>query len=219
MEVKVEELIYPRTRHWGEMGIIKNEDSPLIEEARKLPFVKTIAISMFTDVVTLDQDHTSLSQAFTEEEKVFEFPVGSTGVYVCSKIAMADYWKSLRNAGMNVSSSWIDREDVKEEDFPSLWEECIFEASTSSCLVVVRNKDQEFKGCLAEIGAALATGKPVFAYGIEEYTIHHHERVYNTKSSAIAIVAAALYDSAYGVAYDCIKMATEILQTHILRGK
>lgn len=58
MESKVKELIYPRTRHWGEMGVIKNEDSPLIEEARKLPHVKTIAINMFTDVVTLNQDHT-----------------------------------------------------------------------------------------------------------------------------------------------------------------
>jgi hypothetical protein len=96
------------------------------------------------------------------------------GIYIASKTKHAGLWIELRNR-YPIISTWIDEAGVGEtSDWPDLWNRCISEASMASALVLYKEKEEILKGAWVEVGAALAYGVPVFAVGIEDFSVKHH---------------------------------------------
>ena len=85
---------------------------------------------------------------------------------------------------MNVIASWIDVGEIHQpSEFRELWSRCISEISTADLLVVYCEPGETLKGCLVEIGAALAGSIPVFCVGrctsvvadtVSDASYHHH---------------------------------------------
>lgn len=112
-------------------------------------------------------------------------------VYIASKAKYGNEWVTKRDAGYPVISSWIDQCGVGEtSDWPSLWEACISEASSACALVLICRNDDTLKGAWAEMGAALAVGSPVFAVGIDAFSIRHHPNVHICESEEEAFTRA-----------------------------
>jgi len=89
-----------------------------------------------------------------------------SGIYIASKTVHAPKWKALRAQGVPIISTWIDEAGVGETaSFADLWTRCVSEASRASALVVYAEPGEVLKGGLVEVGAALASGNPVFAVG------------------------------------------------------
>lgn len=96
-------------------------------------------------------------------------------VYIASKAVHGPEWVRKREAGYPVMSTWIDESGVGEtSDWPDLWERCVREASSADALVVIRRGDEVLKGAWVEVGAALASGVPVFAVGCGDFSVRHH---------------------------------------------
>lgn len=119
------------------------------------------------------------------------------GIYVASKISHAPKWKALRDAGVPINSTWIDRPFVIDpEELTDLWVYCIAEVQNADALVVYCASPEELlKGALSELGAALALGIPVFAVGITHLTIHKHPGITNLDSLDEAFHAARIVAS------------------------
>ena len=91
-------------------------------------------------------------------------------VYVASKSHHGALWRqyreSWRDVGVNVISTWIDESGPGQtSDVSDLWLRCIAEASACDFLVALHVEGEQWKGAYIEIGAALASGKPVFVVG------------------------------------------------------
>lgn len=104
-----------------------------------------------------------------------------TGVYVASKAKHGERWRSLRASGTPIVSTWIDESGEGETaDWGDLWTRSIAEAAGAAAVVVYNEPGESMKGALVEIGAALATGTPVFWVGPQndssgkEYTVIRH---------------------------------------------
>lgn len=109
-------------------------------------------------------------------------------IYIASKVKHAARWRKLRERGVPIRSSWIDEAGEGETtDWPGLWERCIDEASSAYTLVVYCEPGEQLKGALAEVGAALANGTPVYAVGIDNLSICHHPLVTRASSLAVAL--------------------------------
>ncbi|UIK04874.1 hypothetical protein [Neorhizobium galegae] len=119
------------------------------------------------------------------------------GIYIASKTKHADRWRRLREAGFPIISTWIDEAGAGESgDLSDLWRRCILEASTASALVLYREPADVLKGGWVELGAALACGVPVFAVGIEEFTIAKNKRIRHFATLHAALAATATEGSA-----------------------
>lgn len=114
------------------------------------------------------------------------------GIYIASKTKHADRWRFLRDqVGEPIISTWIDEAGAGESsDLADLWRRCISEASTAQVLILYREPEDVLKGGWIELGAALASGVPVFAVGIEEFTISHDTRIQHFPDMKAAIAAA-----------------------------
>ena len=113
------------------------------------------------------------------------------GIYVASKTAHAPLWQHHRAIGVPIISTWIDEAGPGESaDLADLWRRCIAEASTAAALVLYRRADEVLKGAWAEVGAALASGVPVFAHGIDEFSIRHAPGLTQCASLAEAVALA-----------------------------
>lgn len=113
------------------------------------------------------------------------------GIYVASKTAHAALWQHHRAIGVPIISTWIDEAGPGEStDLVDLWRRCIAEASAAAALVLYRRGDEVLKGAWAEVGAALASGVPVFACGIDEFSIRHAGGLTQCASLAEAIALA-----------------------------
>lgn len=99
-----------------------------------------------------------------------------TGIYVASKVKHAEMWRDLRSfEKMPIISTWID--ELYPDDMDGLWQRCISEASNAQAFLILRRPDEVLKGAWIELGAALASGVPVYAVGIEEYTVAKDKRI------------------------------------------
>ncbi|NNU70397.1 hypothetical protein G9X67_34670 [Rhizobium sp. WYCCWR 11152] len=118
------------------------------------------------------------------------------GIYIASKTKHAQRWRFLRDyIGEPIISTWIYEAGAGESgDLADLWRRCILEASTAQLLILYREPDEVLKGAWIELGAALASGVPVFAVGIEEFTISQDARIrhFHDMKSAIAASRALL---------------------------
>ncbi len=119
------------------------------------------------------------------------------GIYIASKISHAPKWIALRDAGVPINSTWIDRPFLMEpDDLTDLWVHCIAEVQNADALVVYRaSPEEQLKGALSELGAALALGMPVFAVGITGLTIHKHPGIVNCAGLDEAFNAARIVAS------------------------
>ena len=95
------------------------------------------------------------------------------GIYIASKTQHAHRWRYLRDTiSYPVISTWIDEAGGGETgDWGDLWDRCISEAASAAALIVYREEDETLKGAWVEVGAALAAGVPVFAVGVDEFSI------------------------------------------------
>ena len=110
----------------------------------------------------------------TEIEKLVE-ECARGGIYTASKTKHADKWKAYRSQGYPVISTWIDEAGEGESScLADLWRRCIEESANAAALVLYAEPDDVLKGAWTELGAALACGVPVFAVGIEKFTVANH---------------------------------------------
>lgn len=110
-------------------------------------------------------------------ERTADRAAGRGGIYIASKTRHAHRWRLLRNKiGYPICSTWIDEaEPGQSDDLSDLWLRCIHEASSADLLIICREPDDApLKGAWIELGAALSNGVPVFAVGLEEFTVAHH---------------------------------------------
>jgi len=114
------------------------------------------------------------------------------GIYIASKTKHADRWRFLRDkVGEPIISTWIDEAGPGESaDLDDLWSRCISEASSCQVLIVYRERDEILKGAWVEVGAALASGIPVYAIGLDEFSLAKHKRLTHFRDMAEAIGAA-----------------------------
>jgi hypothetical protein len=90
------------------------------------------------------------------------------GVYIASKSKHGPRWVALRDTGVPIISTWIDESgEGQTSDWQDLWDRCIREASTAAAFVMYVEPGEVHKGSLAEVGAALHAGVPVFWVGPE----------------------------------------------------
>ena len=101
------------------------------------------------------------------------------GIYIASKVAHADRWRLLRDKiGYPIISTWIDEAGVGEsQDLSDLWDRCITEASSAEVLVLNCEPGEMLKGGWVELGAALASGVPVIAVGIDAFSVANHRGI------------------------------------------
>jgi len=96
-------------------------------------------------------------------------------IYIASKSEHGKRWRDLRAAGVPIISTWIDESEVgATSDWRSLWTRCTIEAAQCRALIVYREPGETLKGAWVEVGAALAAGRPVYAVGIEDFSVRHH---------------------------------------------
>lgn len=101
-----------------------------------------------------------------------------SGIYIASKTTHGARWRDLRASGYPIISTWIDEAEVgATSNWPDLWHRCIKEASTAAATIVYREPGEVLKGAFVEMGAALSTGRVVFAVGCDEFSVRHHMRV------------------------------------------
>ena len=86
-----------------------------------------------------------------------------SGIYIASRTHHAHMWLSLRAEGVPICSTWIDEAgDDASPDLSDLWVRCLAEASFCDVLIAyIGFADLPVKGVLVEVGAALASGRPV----------------------------------------------------------
>lgn len=118
-------------------------------------------------------------------------PAARRGIYFASKTKHAARWRALREGGVPVISTWIDEAGVGQtSDWQDLWSRCLREASTAAALVMYVEPGEVHKGSLAEVGAALLAGVPVFWVGPEVGTIRRAQGVTICETIKEAVVLA-----------------------------
>lgn len=100
------------------------------------------------------------------------------GIYIASKTTHGARWRDLRASGVPIISTWIDEAEAgATSNWPDLWHRCVREASRAAATIVYREPGEVLKGAFVEMGAALSSGRTVFAVGCEEFSVRHHMRV------------------------------------------
>lgn len=100
------------------------------------------------------------------------------GIYIASKTIHAKRWQLLKKVHPTINSSWIMYPDNKGFiDFEDLWKRCIKEVQESEALIIYAEPGDVFKGVFIELGVALSCNIPVYAIGMENYTISKHKLI------------------------------------------
>src|SRR5262245_58047803 len=101
-------------------------------------------------------------------------------VYVASKAKHAFWWRALRAAGIDITSTWIDWSGNRADHEPCAdewqrhWSRCCKEARNADILLFVDLDDERQCGSLIEMGAALASGAQVYIVSPHWWSISHH---------------------------------------------
>lgn len=87
-------------------------------------------------------------------------------IYVASKLIHAEMWKNLRQAGINIVSTWIDSGRPENDDAARrILKACEEEIAKSAFLVLYCRKGEVLRDALVECGIALALGKEIRQVG------------------------------------------------------
>jgi hypothetical protein len=120
------------------------------------------------------------------------------GVYVASKTRHADVWKTYRERGLPIVSTWIDEAGAGMTGSVSdLWERCVAECRGAAALVAYAAEEDagSLEGVLVEVGVALCAGVPVFFHGPisrGRFPFTRHPLVTECSSLDEAVQSAAL---------------------------
>ena len=103
-------------------------------------------------------------------------------IYVVSKIKHALMWQAVRQppGKFPIISTWLNDGAEVDIDFTEAWPRYLREAASATHVVVHTETDDELKGGLFEIGAALGGGAHVFISGPvpkQMRTLVQHPRV------------------------------------------
>lgn len=102
---------------------------------------------------------------------------GSVKIYGASKVKHWQLWRSFRDMGCNITSTWIDF--VDQVQYPeALAGACISEIENCDALIIYAEEWDVLKGAYIEMGAALAFNKPVYMVG----KVLKDESVFSTKA-------------------------------------
>ena len=103
----------------------------------------------------------------------------TVGIYIASKAKHGARWLLLRAQGVPILSSWIDEyAPGATASYADLWTRNVCEAASAPALVVYVEGGEVLKGALVEVGAALASGRPVFWVGPHDgQTVAQHPLV------------------------------------------
>jgi hypothetical protein len=116
---------------------------------------------------------------------------GREGIYIASKTRHAARWRAMREAGAPIISTWIDEAGEGEiADLHDLWDRCLSESKSCQSLIVYREPQDVLKGAWVEIGAALAVGVPVYAVGLDGFTISKYRSIKHFATIDEAFAAA-----------------------------
>lgn len=100
------------------------------------------------------------------EQNISKSKTMITRLYIASKTIHAPTWRRMRDAGIPISSTWIDEAGVGEtKSWANLWHRCVSEATRADALIVYAEPGEILKGALVEVGAALAWRVPVAIVG------------------------------------------------------
>ena len=97
-------------------------------------------------------------------------------IYTASKIWHNKRWIALRGQGFNIVSRWINfdcgtkenpsgAKDLNTVEKINLWKMCIEDVQKCDLLIAYAEEGETHRGVLVEIGAALASNKPVYLIG------------------------------------------------------
>ena len=97
-------------------------------------------------------------------------------IYTASKIWHNKRWVALRGRGFNIISQWINfdcgtkenptgAKDLTIVEKMRLWKMCIEDVQKCDLLIAYTEEGETHRGVLVEIGAALASNKPVYLIG------------------------------------------------------
>ena len=91
-------------------------------------------------------------------------------LYVASKSEHGPAWQAMRlplaEEGVDIIATWVDESGPSESpDLTDLWVRCIDEVKACDLVVAWHNEGETWKGAYVEIGAALASGVPVYVIG------------------------------------------------------
>lgn len=106
-------------------------------------------------------------------------PHPASAIYVASKAKYGPMWRSWRDAGIPISSTWIDSyEPGKIQDWDLFWSSCVSEVKVADAVVLfVPELTEIVKGAFVEVGVAIACGIPVFSVSDfnnqMSFTSHH----------------------------------------------
>lgn len=111
---------------------------------------------------------TPASASRTQPEQLPERPTREKrhGFYVASRASVPErgaMWRSLRQSGVQINSSWIDEDgEGQTNDFSELWLRIQREVESSEALILyAESNDFPLKGALIEVGMAISAGVPV----------------------------------------------------------
>jgi hypothetical protein len=114
------------------------------------------------------------------------------GIYIASKTKYAPRWREYRAHGEPIISTWIDEAGEGESaDLHDLWDRCLSEAASCQVLIVYRESSDVLKGAWVEIGAALQARNPVYAVGLEGFTIAKYRGITHFDTIESAFKAAS----------------------------
>jgi hypothetical protein len=120
-----------------------------------------------------------------------EFPDFTT-IYVASKTKHGAMWRSLRDKGYPIISTWIDESEAgQSNNLPDLALRCIREAASASFTILYCEPGETLKGALMETGAALAFCHEVRCVGTcnnlsPVLALHPQWRTFSTIDEALA---------------------------------
>lgn len=119
-----------------------------------------------------------VEHALDAAEKVRGSASGRSSIYFASKTRHAQRWVALRATGLEISSTWIDEAGKGQSiSWSDLWGRTFSEIKQSKALVFYGEEGEVQEGTLVEIGAAIASGIPVFWVGPEVSTVRRSDVV------------------------------------------
>ena len=87
-------------------------------------------------------------------------------IYTASKCIHAALWRTLRDTGYQITSTWIDEAGQGESNnYSELATRCLDDITKADLLLLYCNPGEILKGALIEVGVALAQGKRVLCVG------------------------------------------------------
>jgi nucleoside 2-deoxyribosyltransferase len=113
-------------------------------------------------------------------------------IYTASKTKHAEKWRSLRDDGHRIVSTWIDEaEPGQTADYSELANRCLAEIAEADYVLLYCESEEILKGAIIEAGMALALGKPVRCVGdclsiSAVFAAHPLWRAYQAIADAVA---------------------------------